>query len=321
MATTPAVPAATRPGFGQRVRVRYARLSRPWREGAGLQSKIVLLTGATLTLLFLVVALAAPILAPYDPTEPTGDYGQSPSGAHWFGTTRLSYDVYSQALFGARIALMVVVVATLLAVVIAVPLGLFSGYVGGPTDSVLVLIMDSLYAFPGLLVAIIIASIVHPERLLGPLVPGFGPVVAVSLSISVVYIPQYYRVVRNHTLSLKQEPFVEAARAMGAKRRTILSRYVFVNVVSSIPVILTLNAADAILTLAALGFLGYGLPPPTPEWGYNLSVAQSEIANVPPVWWTSVFPGVMIVLLVLGITLLGEGINDIWNPLLREKGR
>jgi peptide/nickel transport system permease protein len=170
-----------------------------------------------------------------------------------------------------------------------------------------------------------VSSIVRPQRFIEPVFPGaakdFAPVVAVALSISVVYIPQYFRVIRNHVVSVKEEPFVEAARAIGAKPRVIMGRYIFFNVVQSVPVILTLNAADAILTLASLGFLGYGLPPPTPEWGYNLSRSASEILLDPPYWWTSVFPGLMIVTLVLGITLLGEGINDIWNPLLREKGR
>jgi peptide/nickel transport system permease protein len=330
MATAPATPDATRPGLMSRARLRYARVARPWREGAGLQSKILLVAGAALTLAFILMAILAPLLAKDDPTVLTGDYRQPPSWRHPFGTSKLGFDIWSQALFGARIALEVVLVSTILAVLVAIPLGLFSGYVGGAWDKTLVLTMDSVYAFPGLLVAIIVSSIVHPERLVNAIFGAgatsgfahdFAPIVSVSVSISVVYVPQYFRVIRNHVLSVKQEPFVEAARAIGAKRRTILARYVFLNVVSSIPVILTLNAADAILTLAGLGFLGYGLPPPTPEWGYNLSRAASEIALTPPIWWTSVFPGLMIVLLVLGITLLGEGINDIWNPLLRERGR
>lgn len=304
-----------------KLRARYVRLARPWREGAGLQAKILFVGGAVITLGFVVMAIFAPLIARYDPTQLTTDYRQPPSAAHWFGTSRLGFDIWSQAVFGARIAIEVVLVSTAIAVLVAVPLGLFSGYVGGAWDRVLVLTMDSLYAFPGLLIAIIISSIVHPEKWLGFLGKDIAPILSVSLAISVVYVPQYFRVVRNHVVSVKQEPFVEAARAIGATRRSILARYVFLNVVSSIPVILTLNAADAILTLAALGFLGYGLPPPTPEWGYNLSRAASEITLTPPIWWTSVFPGAMIVLLVLGITLLGEGINDIWNPLLREKGR
>lgn len=297
-------------------------VARPWTEGAGWQSKALFVSGLTITLLFVLVALLAPLIATHDPTSLTEDRRAPPSREHLFGTSRLGFDIWSQAVFGARIALQVVLVSTILAALLAVPLGLFSGYVGGRWDRALVLVMDSLYAFPGLLVAIIVASIVRPQRLFDPLgLTDLGPVLAVALSVSVVYIPQYYRVIRNHVVAVKEEPYVEAARAIGARPRTIVGRYVFFNVVQSVPVILTLNAADAILTLAALGFLGYGLPPPTPEWGYNLSRAASEIALSPPIWWTSVFPGLMIVLLVLGITLLGEAINDIWNPLLKEKGR
>ncbi|HUR69775.1 MAG TPA: ABC transporter permease [Candidatus Thermoplasmatota archaeon] len=297
-------------------------IARPWSENAGTQSKILFVSGLAITLLFILVAIFAPLLATADPEKISADRREPPSLAHPFGTSRLGFDIWSQAVFGARIALEVVLVSTVFAVLLAVPLGLFSGYVGGRWDRALVLTMDSVYAFPGLLVAIIISSIVRPQRFFEPLgLEDLAPVLAVAMSISVVYIPQYFRVIRNHVVAVKEEPYVEAARAIGAKPRTIVGRYVFFNVVQSVPIILTLNAADAILTLAALGFLGYGLPPPTPEWGYNLSRAASEIGLSPPIWWTSVFPGLMIVLLVLGVTLLGEAINDIWNPLLKEKGR
>lgn len=317
-------PVARVTGMRQRLGRSFGRMGEPWRY-AGTQSKVLFISGAILTTAFLLMAIFAPLLATDDPTRLTGDYRQGPSLRHPFGTSKLGFDIWSQAVYGARIAIQVVITSTLLAAVIAVPLGLVSGYLGGKLDRVLVLVMDSLYAFPALLIAIIVSSIVHPERFIAPIAPGwakdFAPVVSVAISISVVYIPQYFRVIRNHTVAVREEPFVEAARAIGAKPRVIMSKYVFFNVVQSIPVILTLNAADAILTLASLGFLGYGLPPPTPEWGYNLSRAASEIALDPPIWWTSVFPGAMIVLLVLGVTLLGEGINDIWNPLLRERGR
>lgn len=300
----------------------WRSIARPWNESAGWQSKLLFAAGATITLAFVAMAVFAPLLATHDPTKISADRREPPSAEHWFGTSRLGFDIWSQAVFGARIALQVVVVSTIFAVALAVPLGLFSGYVGGRWDRALVLAMDSIYAFPGLLVAIIVASIVRPQRFFEPL--GFetaAPILAVAMSVSVVYIPQYFRVIRNHVVAVKEEPYVEAARAIGAKPRTIVTRYVFFNVVQSVPVILTLNAADAVLTLAALGFLGYGLPPPTSEWGYNLQRAQSELTLSPPIWWTSVFPGLMIVLLVLGVTLLGEAINDIWNPLLKEKGR
>lgn len=324
-----ATPTGRATGLIQRARIGMGRFAKTWNEGAGTQSKILFIAGGVITLAFVLMAIFAPLLATDDPTALSSDIRQEPSWRHPFGTSRLGFDIWSQAVYGARIAIEVVIVSTLLAGLIAVPLGLFSGYVGGKLDATLVLMMDSIYAFPGLLVAIIISSIVQPQKFIEPIFPSaakdFAAIVAVALAISVVYIPQYFRVIRNHVASVKQEPFVEAARAIGAPRRVILAKYVFFNVVQSVPVIMTLNAADAILTLAALGFLGYGLPPPTPEWGYNLSRAATEInltlADGTPIWWTSVFPGLMIILLVLGITLLGEAINDIWNPLLREKGR
>ncbi len=124
--------------------------------------------------------------------------------------------------------------------------------------------------------------------------------------------------IRNHTLSVKEEPFVEAARAMGAPPRTIILRYVFFNVIQSVPVIFTLNAADAVLTLAGLGFLGYGVPYPQAEWGLDVSRAITDVVS--GFWWTAFWPGLAIMLLVAGLTLVGEGLNDIVNPLLRVRG-
>jgi len=141
---------------------------------------------------------------------------------------------------------------------------------------------------------------------------------AAALSISVIYIPQYFRVVRNHTLAVREEAFVDAARAMGAPKRVIIVRYVAANVLQSVPVIFTVNAADAVLTLAALGFLGYGVPQRTAEWGFDIGNAISDVGT--GAWWTSTFPGLAIVGLVTGMSLLGEGVNDILNPRLRAAG-
>lgn len=290
----------------------YARFGARLHEARGTQARALTLLGAAIVGAFVLLALLAPVLAG-DPAALTGDLRQGPSAAHPFGTTSIGFDVFAQAVWGSRIALVVVLAASAFSILIAVPLGLFSGYLGGKLDRALLLVMDSIYAFPGLLLAIVVAALFKPT----PEVPFIG----VSLAIAVVYIPQYYRVVRNQTVQVKAEPFVEAARALGARPSHVVSKYVFLNVLPSVPVILTLNAADAILTLAGLGFLGYGLPPPTPEWGYNLAQAASEVTFSPPLWWTSFFPGLFIVLLVTGVTLLGEGLNDLLNPVLRERGQ
>ncbi len=194
--------------------------------------------------------------------------------------------------------------------VIGVPLGLVSGYLGGRLDRVLVLITDALFAFPYLLLAIVIAFLLSDT---------FGQgVLTAAIAITAVYIPQYFRVVRNHVISVREESYVEAARALGAPRRTIIRRYVLSNVIQNVPPIATLNAADAILTLAALGFLGYGIQPTeAAEWGYDLQRAIDDAGA--GIWWTGLFPGMAIVLLVTGFTLVGEGLNDVLNPLIRTR--
>lgn len=187
---------------------------------------------------------------------------------------------------------------------IGVSLGLLSGYVGGKPDSVLSLIMDSMYAFPVLILAIIIAFMLGPG------------VLPTSISLSVVYIPTYFRMIRGHVLSIKESLFIEAARATGAKGRTIIFKYIFPNVIPSLPIVLSLNAADAVLTLAALTFLGLGVSAPTPDWGFDLKKGHEFLAA--KFWWPSMFPGLMIVFLTLGFSLFGEGLNEILNPRLRE---
>jgi oligopeptide/dipeptide ABC transporter ATP-binding protein len=289
---------------------RLDRIRRLWRSTHPTARRLMV-AGAVITGAFVVMAVLAPLVAPFGEAE-YRDLPQlaRPGAKHWFGTTNLRYDVFSRVVFGTRLAFQVVILSTALAMVVGVPLGLVAGYSGRRLDRVLVLLMDAMYAFPSLLLAIVAAFAL--ARFVGQGVP------AAALSISVIYVPQYFRVVRNHTLSVREETFVEAARAMGAPRRTIIGRYVFFNVVQSVPVIFTVNAADAILTLAALGFLGYGVPIPAAEWGYDISRAIGDVAN--GFWWTSLFPGLFILALVTGLTLLGEGINDIINPLLRRRG-
>ena len=286
-----------------------SRLAARWRQ-AGATSRRLLIVGAVVTGGFAVVALLAPGLAPYGQAAHDAPQLAGPRLAHWFGTTNLRFDVLSRVIFGARLAFEVVLASTSFALVIGVPLGLVSGYSGGRLDRGLVLVMDALYAFPSLLLAIVAAFAL--QRWVGPGVP------AAALSISVIYVPQYFRVVRNHTLAVREEAFVDAARAMGAPKRVIIVRYVAANVLQSVPVIFTVNAADAVLTLAALGFLGYGVPLRTAEWGFDIGNAISDVGT--GAWWTSLFPGLAIVGLVTGMSLLGEGVNDVLNPRLRAAG-
>jgi ABC-type dipeptide/oligopeptide/nickel transport system permease subunit len=286
------------------------------RATSGFQ-RGMLIFGLTIVALFVLVAVFAHWLAPYG-FDQTGEGSNlfptqaAPSSQHWFGTTVDGFDVLSRVIFGAQTALEVIVLAVALSIVVGVPVGLLSGYFGGWLDRLLVLIADSLFAFPPLLLAIIIAVSIS-----GGGSGKWSGIFATAVSITVVYVPQYFRVVRNATIAAREEPYVEAARAIGAKPRVIMTRYVFSNVVQTVPVIATLNAGDAILTLAALGFLGVGIEPTAAaEWGHDLSTAvQNDVSN--GIWWTGVFPGLAIVLMVLGVTLVGESLNDVLNPLLR----
>ena len=292
------------------------RIFAPIREARGVP-RWVLWAGIVITLFFIVLALFAPLISPYDFDEyrtSSGDrFGvqQNPSGDHPFGTNVLGTDVLARVIFGARTALEVVILAVFFSLAVGLPLGLVSGFFGGRIDRVLVLIMDSLFAFPYLLLAIVVAFLLSDTRI------GRG-VLTAAIAISVVYVPQYFRVVRNHVISVREESYVEAARALGAKPRTVIGRYVLQNVIQNVPVIATLNAADAILTLAALGFLGYGIQPTDgAEWGYDLQRAIADAGA--GIWWTGLFPGLAIVTLVTGLTLLGEGLNDVLNPVLRRR--
>jgi peptide/nickel transport system permease protein len=285
------------------------------RATAGFQ-RGMLVFGAVIMAFFVVLAVFAPLIAPYgfnDDRVGTKIFGreQGPSGSHWFGTTQGGEDVLSRVVFGAQTALEVILLAVAISIVVGVPLGLLSGYLGGWLDRVLVLVTDALFAFPSLLLAIIVNVAIA-----GGTSSKLGGILAAAISITVVYVPQYFRVVRNATVAAREEPYVEAARAIGARPAAIMTRYIFGNVVQTVPVIATLNAGDAILTLAGLGFLGFGIEPSAgAEWGRDLSVAVSEVSS--GIWWTGVYPGVAIVLIVVGVTLVGESLNDVLNPLLR----
>ncbi len=270
----------------------------------------MMMVGLGITLLFVLAAIFAPLLQSWgwiqDPLESLANIPhQPPSPGHWFGTSRQGYDVFARTVFGTQAALKVLLAATLLSVLIGVPLGLVSGYLGGRVDRVLLFLMDTIYTLPGLLLSVTLAFVV-----------GRG-IWNAAIALSIAYVPQYYRVVRNHTVSIKTELFVEAARSMGASTWRVLSRYLFFNVIQSVPVLFTLNAADAVLVLGGLGFLGLGLAEETPEWGRDLQQALDALPT--GIWWTALFPGLALTLLVVGLSLIGEGLNELVNPLSRQE--
>jgi peptide/nickel transport system permease protein len=287
------------------------------RQSVGLQ-RGMLVAGLVLTGVFVLAAAFAPLLAPYGYNQlrdADGAFGaqQPPSAEHWLGTTVGGYDVLSRVVYGSRTALMVIVVAILFSLFAGVLLGLVSGYFGGWLDRVLVVVCDAIYAFPSLLLAIIMAIVIS-----GGQSSLFGGILAAAISITVVFIPQYFRVVRAETVRIKNEAYVESARVIGAGHWRIMTRHVLRNATRTLPLILTLNASEAILTLAGLGFLGFGIEPTAAaEWGYDLNAALSDVTS--GIWWTSIFPGLAIVLVVLGLTLVGESLNDLADPRLRSR--
>jgi peptide/nickel transport system permease protein len=309
-ASTPLVPA--RPPRWKRLPVVHQVLS-----SVGLQ-RGMLVGGLTLTAIFVITAVFAPWIAPYGFAQlRQGDtlFGsqQPPSAEHWFGTTVGGYDVLSRCIWGARPAILVMVTAVLLSIFIGVAGGLLSGYFGGWVDRVLVVIADAVYAFPSLLLAIVVAIVIS-----GGQSSMWGGVMAAAISITVVFIPQYYRVIRAETVRIKSEAFVESARVIGAGHFRIMTRHVLRNSTRTLPLILTLNCSEAVLTLAGLGFLGFGIEPTqAADWGYDLNKSLSDVTS--GIWWTALFPGLAIVLSVLGVTLVGESLNDLADPRLRTR--
>jgi peptide/nickel transport system permease protein len=219
------------------------------------------------------------------------------------GTNQIGQDVFSRIIWGTRIALIVGLSSAIVAFLIGVPVGLISGFVGGALDRVLTLVMDSLYSFPGLILAIAITAVLGP---------GIGNII---VAIAVLYVPTYFRIVRGQTLAVKEELYVEAARSLGAKARTILLQYIFPNVIPSVVIIFSVNVADAILTEAGLSFLGLGLPPDTPDWGIDLARGQDYLRRA---WWLITYPGLMVSMVTLAFSMFGESLAEILNPRLAE---
>lgn len=226
------------------------------------------------------------------------------AGGFSLGTNDIGQDVLSRLIWGTRIALIVGFSSSIISLLIGVPLGLLAGYFGGSFDRLLSLLMDSMYAFPGLILAISITAVLGPS------------IYNVIVAIAVLYIPTYYRIVRGQTLAVKEEVYIEAAQSIGARRGEILWKYIYPNVIPSIAIIFSVNVADAILTGAGLSFLGLGMPPTIADWGIDLARGQRFIQSA---WWLVTFPGIAIMLVVLAFTMMGEGLMEIYNPKLRER--
>ncbi|NHJ02532.1 MAG: ABC transporter permease [Candidatus Heimdallarchaeota archaeon] len=261
--------------------------------------------------IIVIMALFADFLAPYGYAERSGDRYEAPSQDHPFGTTLLGFDVLSRVIYGSQVALIIAFSGTILSLSLGVPLGIISGYFGGKIDRLFTLIADSIYSFPSLLLAITLAIYLSVFGVL-------KVVSAVAVATSVVYIPTYFRVVRSQVLQIKEEGYVKAARSMGAKRITILIRYIAPNVLASTIAIIPFNMTDAILTNAGLAFLGLGISPPTADWGYDVYDSRA-LVKVRAYPWLILFPGLMIFLLSFSLSLIGDALNDKFNPLISQK--
>ena len=252
------------------------------------------------------LAIVAPLVAPYDPTKTdVVNRLAPPSAAHWFGTDALGRDILSRVIYGSRVSLRIALLAAVIATAIGVPLGIVSGYFRGRTDDLLMRLTDMFMAFPSLILAMAIAAALRPT------------LENVIIAISLAAWPAYARLARSVTLALREETFVEAARASGATSGRILRRHVLPGVLSPVVIQISLSMGGIILTAAGLGFIGLGAQPPTPEWGVMIAEGRNFITQQ---WWVSTFPGIAIALVVLGFNLLGDGIRDILDPRLRGRG-
>lgn len=265
----------------------------------------ILITGAIIVGSIILMAIFAPVVAPFDPhDQESGPQLIAPSLEHPMGTDNLQRDVLSRVIFGARTILGVAISAALVTSIIGTLTGLVSGYFGGWFDKVLSLIMDSTYSFPGLILAIAFAAMLGPG------------IFSITIAVAVVYIPTYFRLVRGQTLTIKEELYVEAARSIGSRWYTIMGRYIFPNIIATIAVVFTMSIGDAIMIEAALTYLGLGLPPEMVDWGMDLAMGKKYLPSGQ--WWLITFPGMMISILAIGFTMLGEGLAEVLNPRLLE---
>jgi peptide/nickel transport system permease protein len=264
----------------------------------------IALGAACFVLLVIIAGILAPVLAPYDPIKQSLlTRLQPPSSQHWLGTDEIGRDELSRLLYGARTSLFIGFVGTAGGVLLGSLLGLLSGYFGGWSDTLLMRLIDIMYAFPGILLAILIVSIMGPG------------LTNLMIALTIWGTPTLSRIVRSVILSLKEQEFILAAQAMGAPRSRIIIFHLLPNTTAPIIVYATLGVAGSLLTAAGLGFLGIGVQPPTPEWGAMLSTGRGYLRDAP---FLMVFPGVMIFLTVMSLNIAGDALRDALDPYLRS---
>jgi peptide/nickel transport system permease protein len=277
--------------------------TRSWRLAWRTLRNPLSLAGLLIIGLLIVLAFAAPALAPYDPLKTNTVFRlQPPSSEHIFGTDQLGRDIFSRVLYGARISLRIAILTAVIALAIGGPLGIVSGYFRGRVDDLLMRVTDMFMAFPRLILAMAIAAALKPT------------LENVVIAISLAAWPAYARLARSVTLGIREENYIEAARSLGASHWRILGRHVLPGAASPAVIQVSLDMGGILLTAAGLGFIGFGAQPPTPEWGLMISEGRNYITAQ---WWVSTFPGLAISLVVLGFNLLGDGIRDVLDPRMR----
>jgi len=273
-------------------------------DGRGLARRHPLLVvGGAMSVLIVLVAVAAPLLAPFpaDAASATHPFAvlRAPSAQHWFGTDQVGRDIASRVLYGARVSPLIAAAVLAISCAVGIPLGIAAGYFGGWLDEVIMRITDIFLAFPALLLALALASVL-PASL-----------TSLTIAISVTWWPWYTRLIRGQAASVAGRPFVESCRALGISRRRIIFRHILPNAVTPLLVQVSLDVGGVILTASALSFLGLGAQDPTTDWG--LMVAQGQ-AYFTSDWWVVTFPGLAILATAFAFNLLGDGLRDLLDP-------
>ena len=259
--------------------------------------------GFVVLCLVILMGIFAPLVAPYDPTGVDVKHvREAPSAEHWFGTDELGRDILSRVIFGTRVTLMVMVISVSLALVVGTVLGLVAGYAGGKVEAVLMMILDALLSFPMLILALSIIAIL-----------GTG-IQNAMMAIAIVNVPNFARIVRGQVLSIKQNEYVDAARSLGCSGFHLLFKEILPNTLDAIIIYASLRSSQAIITESSLSFLGLGVQPPTPSWGWMVAVGM-KFWNV--AWWMSFFPGLAIFITVLSVNLMGDALRDAFDTQMR----
>jgi len=280
-----------------------ARLPRGQRLRRGLAENPLMVAGGVMSVLILLVALLAPLLAPFPADAGSATHPfmvlRAPSAQHWFGTDNVGRDIYSRVLYGARISPLIALVVLVLACAIGVPLGIAAGFFGGWIDETIMRVTDIFLAFPSLLLALALAEVLPPS------------LITLTIAIAVTWWPWYTRLIRGQAASVAGRPYVESCRALGISRTRIIFRHILPNSITPLIVQVSLDVGGVILTVSALSFLGLGAQDPTPDWGLMVAEGQNYFLTA---WWVVTFPGLAILVTAFAFTLLGDGLRDLMDP-------